>query len=40
MIISAAIASVVIVGVATGAAALNSQPVPQHVQFEVIPRAP
>ena len=39
MIVSAAIASVVIVGViAATAAALNYQPAPQHVQFEITPR--
>ena len=40
-IISAGIASVVIVGVVVaGAAALNSEPPTQHVQFEITPRSP
>ena len=41
MVISAVIASVVLVGViATGAAVLNYQPAQQHVEVEITPRAP
>jgi hypothetical protein len=41
IIISAAIAGVVILGgVVAGAAALNSEPATQHVQFEITPRSP
>jgi len=41
MVISAVVASVVLIGViATGAAVLNNQPAQQHFEVEITPRAP